>query len=653
MRIAVIGGGAAGLMAACRLTDAGADVTLFEKGDRVGRKLSITGKGRCNLTNRADARTVMDNVTTNPKFLFAALNAFPPDAVMTYFEETLGVPLKVERGSRVFPQSDKASDIVRALQTHAEKGGCRFVRARVTALKAENGRFVSLEADGKILRFDAAILAAGGCSYPATGSDGQGYDLAKALGHGVVPPKPSLVPLETTGELHKALMGLSLKNTRLTLTDKTTGKTLYSDMGEMLFTHFGLSGPMVLSASAHIREMQKNRYEILIDLKPALDEQTLDRRLLSDFEKYSNRDLINALSDLLPAKMIPAIVSVSGIDPHKKVRDITKAERRSLLEKIKELRFTVKGFRPIEEAIVTSGGIRTDEITPSTMESRLVKGLYFAGEIIDVDAYTGGFNLQIAFMTAALAASAIGKLMKAGEGGEASKDEKKDGRKMKKIINIAIDGPSGAGKSSLAKGLAKRYGLIYVDTGALYRTVGLYASRCGIPLDRIAEICAHLDKLKVGLGYESGEQHVYLFDEDVTGLIRTPEISMYASAVSAQPAVRAFLLETQRKLAREHSVVMDGRDIGTVILPDANVKIFLVADERKRAERRCKELLEKGVETTVEEVLADMKKRDANDRGRETAPAVPAKDAVLLDNSSISLEETIEAAAAIVEEKLK
>ena len=396
------------MFAACRLADAGIrGVTLFEKNDRLGKKLAITGKGRCNLTNRCTPGEVLLNVPTNPKFLYSALRCLSPEDVTDYFENVLGVRLKTERGNRVFPQSDRASEIVLALKRHLEKGGVRTVNARVRAIAAEGGAVRAVETDKGSFDCDAVIFCPGGCSYPSTGSDGKSYAIVTALRHTVVPPRPSLVPLETAGSLHLGLQGLSLKNTGLKLVERESGRVIYEDLGEMLFTHFGLSGPTVLSASAHMRDAAAGKYEIVLDLKPGLDEKTLDRRLLSDFEKYSNKDLQNALHDLLPAKMIPAIITASSVDPHKKVHEITKEERVRLRAKLKALRFTVTGFRPIDEAIVTSGGVNVNEVRAATMESKFVKGLYFAGEVLDVDAYTGGFNLQIAFSTAALAARSL------------------------------------------------------------------------------------------------------------------------------------------------------------------------------------------------------------------------------------------------------
>ena len=409
MRIAIIGGGAAGLMAACTLCDLGEQPVLFERNDRVGRKRGITGQGRCNLTNRSDVQTVLENIPTNKRFLYGALSRFTPFDVMAYFEDTLGLPLKTERGNRVFPQSDKAHDVVSALENHLKEGGCRTVFRKVTGIKREEDGSFLVVAEGKAEHFERVILSTGGCSYPATGSDGSGYRLAQSLGHSIVPPVPSLVPLECFGGLCRALQGLSLKNTGLTVYDTVAKKKVYEDFGEMLFAHFGLTGPMILSASAHMRQMAPGRYEVHLDLKPALNAEMLDKRLQNDFVKYSNKDFSNSLQDLLPSKMIAPIVSLSGIDPHKKVNELRKEERRELVRLLKDLKLTVKNFRPIAEAIVTSGGVKVEEVDGRSMESKLVKGLYFAGEMLDVDAYTGGFNLQIAFSTGRLAALSAGR----------------------------------------------------------------------------------------------------------------------------------------------------------------------------------------------------------------------------------------------------
>lgn len=401
-RITVIGGGAAGMMAAISAARSGGRVTLVERNDKCGKKLRITGKGRCNVTNACDTREFLNHVPTNPRFLYSALNAFSTDDTVAFFEDA-GVPLKVERGRRVFPVSDRAEDIVSALVGELKRLGVRTVRGRVQELAVSDGRAVGCVVNGEVISSDAVIVATGGRSYPGTGSDGDGYALARSVGHTVTPLIPSLVPLTSKSKICPSLQGLSLKNVSLSIEDTVTGKRVYEDFGEMMFTHFGLTGPMILSASAHLCPMSAGRYEAHINLKPALDAKELDTRILSDFAKYSNKDFINALSDLLPMKLIPVAVGLSGIDAHKKVNSVTKEERAALCAVIRDLRIGIDGFRPIAEAIVTKGGVDTKEINPKTMESRLCLGLYFAGEVIDVDAYTGGYNLQIAFSTGFLA----------------------------------------------------------------------------------------------------------------------------------------------------------------------------------------------------------------------------------------------------------
>ncbi len=402
-KIAIIGAGAAGMLCAGMLTEYGYDVTVFERNDKVGRKIAITGKGRCNLTNNCTPDEFLRNVVTNSRFMMSSLYSFTPEDTMTLFEG-LGVPLKTERGNRVFPVSDKAFDIVDALKKYM---GVKPVKERVKELLITDGAVSGLVTDKKEYAFDTVLVATGGASYPLTGSTGDGYRLAKQAGHTVTPLIPSLIPIVTEEREPAEMQGLSLKNVNLTVYDNEKNKSIFSEQGEMMFTHFGVTGPLVLSASSNMHDLVKGRYKIKIDLKPALDEKTLDARLLSDFAKYQNKDFINALSDLLPSKMIPVFVKTTGIAPDKKVNVITKEERRRILETLKGLTYTVRGFRPIEEAIVTSGGVSCKEINPKTMESKLVSGLYFAGEVLDVDAYTGGFNLQIAFSTAAAAARAI------------------------------------------------------------------------------------------------------------------------------------------------------------------------------------------------------------------------------------------------------
>ena len=405
--IAVIGGGAAGLMAAAtaaELCDPATDkILLIEQNDRMGKKLRITGKGRCNLTNDCDRDEFLSNVPTNPRFLYAALANFDTQDTKVYFEG-LGVPLKTERGKRVFPVSDKAGDVVEALVRQCRAVGVQFVTGRVSAIHTEEGSITALTVGSRQIPVAAAILCTGGCSYPVTGSDGNGYRLVERLGHTIIPPTPSLGPLVCSGDLCARMMGLSLRNVRLRVMDTAANKCIYEDFGEMLFTHYGVTGPLVLSASAHIPDVTSGKYALHINLKPALDDAALDARLLSDFAKYANRDFINALGDLLPLKAIEPAVDLSGIDPRRKVNTITKEERHALARVLHDLVITPIRPRPIAEAIITKGGVSVKEVNPKTMESKLVSGLYFAGEVLDVDAYTGGFNLQIAFSTARLAA---------------------------------------------------------------------------------------------------------------------------------------------------------------------------------------------------------------------------------------------------------
>ena len=402
MNIVVIGGGAAGLMAAGTAAEVGAHVTLLEKNEKVGRKLFITGKGRCNVCNNCDTQQVLENVPVNPRFLYSALGGFGPADVMAFFEAH-GVPLKTERGGRVFPVSDRAADIIDALFTWVKHAGVKIIHEAAAALELADGRVAGVRAGGRLLPADCVIVATGGVSYPQTGSTGDGYRFARQAGHTIVPPNGSLVPLVTPGGC-APLMGLSLRNVQVTVFEDN--KKIWSDFGEMLFTHFGLSGPLILSASAHMRHFGSKGYHIEIDLKPALDEKTLDKRLLSDFDKHKNSDFINALGDLLPRKLIPEVIRLSGIDPRAKVNGITKAQRADLLRTLKHFLVVVSGKRPVEEAIVTTGGVAVKEISPRTMESKKCAGLYFAGEVLDVDAYTGGFNLQIAWSTGRLAGRA-------------------------------------------------------------------------------------------------------------------------------------------------------------------------------------------------------------------------------------------------------
>ncbi len=404
--VIVVGGGAAGMMAAITAAQCGARVTLYERNDRMGKKLRITGKGRCNVTNDCDLNTFLANVPTNPRFLYAALSRFSTEDTKQFFED-LGVPLKTERGQRVFPVSDRAADIVAAMERGCRANGVAIQHRRVQGLLIEEERVCGVRLAGTEVDYaDAVLLCTGGRSYPLTGSDGDGYRMAKSAGHEIVPPSPSLVPLICAGKLCPSLQGLSLKNVTLRITEASDGRLIYEDFGEMLFTHFGLTGPLVLSASAHLRDLTPGKYEAHIDLKPALDEKTLDARLLSDFRKYQNRDVINALDDLLPQKMIAPFISLCGMDPRKKIHSVTREEREAMVRILKDITVSIQGFRPIEEAIVTRGGVNVKEVQPKTMASKRMGGLYFAGELLDVDAYTGGFNLQIAFSTGVVAGSA-------------------------------------------------------------------------------------------------------------------------------------------------------------------------------------------------------------------------------------------------------
>ena len=633
-KVGVIGGGPAGCLAAATAAFAGADVTLLERNSRIGRKLLITGKGRCNVTNACpDIKDFIDNVPVNGRFLFSGLSKFMTYDTMALFEG-LGVPLKTERGDRIFPVSDKSSDIADALLAYLRKSGAKLITdTRVTAVTFEKPGFRVACEGGRTYLFDKLILATGGASYRATGSTGDGYGFAQSLGHTVVPLFPSLVPIESSDPCCREMMGLSLKNVAVSIYEKESKKPVYSDFGEMLFTHFGVSGPVILSASSHIRTMSPGQYMLSIDLKPALSEEQLDTRILRDFSKQPNRDFCNSLGELLPSKMIPVIIGRSGIDPHKKVNQITREERSALVSSLKFFTVPLTKFRPLNEAIITSGGVDTKEIDPKTMESKLVPGLYFAGELIDVDAYTGGFNLQIAFTTGYTAGISIN-------------DNRGD-----RMFNIAIDGPGGAGKSTISKAVSKELGFIYVDTGALYRAIGLYCLRNGIKTDDADKVSAALSDVSVDFTYIDGEQRVMLNGEDVSTDIRLPEVSMAASNVSAIPAVREFLLELQRKIAREKDVLMDGRDIGTVILPDAQLKIFLTASAEVRAKRRFDELTAKGKEVNYDDVLRELIERDYQDSHREIAPLRQADDAVLVDTSDMTFDEVKERIIQLYKER--
>lgn len=402
--VVVIGGGAAGAFCAALLGERGTRVILLEPNREIGRKLRITGKGRCNLTNNCDKKTFLENIPVNAKFLHSALQAFSSADTMNWFENR-GVPLKTERGKRVFPVSDNANDIANALEKELNRFGVAVIHSRAKRILTDENGVCGVETPEESISCCAVVLATGGKSYPGTGSTGDGFYFARELGHNVTKIQPSLVPLTVPGEICPELMGLSLRNVELTV--RENGKKIFTELGELLFTHFGVSGPLVLSASSHMRDVAQREYTLHIDLKPALDEAALDKRIQADFVKYRNSDFINALGDLLPKKLIPVVVRLSGIDPRTKVHSVSKQQRHALLRLLKDFTLPVDGTRPIAEAIVTSGGVDVREVSPKTMESKKIKGLYFVGEILDVDGYTGGFNLQIAWSTAFCAARAI------------------------------------------------------------------------------------------------------------------------------------------------------------------------------------------------------------------------------------------------------
>ena len=404
MKVVVIGGGAAGMMAAWRAGSLGADVTVYEKNEKLGKKLFITGKGRCNVTNSSDLEAVFSNINRNPKFMYSSIYSFDNEAVMKLLE-SYGLKLKVERGNRVFPASDKSSDVIKTLERMLKDVHVKVeLNKTVDRLLFDDGvcTGISLK-DGKKVFADRIIVATGGLSYQSTGSTGDGYRFARDCGHTIVKTEPSLVGIETKEEWVKSLQGLSLKNATLSL--KISGKEKYSELGEMLFTHFGISGPLVLSASAYLNEdtIKNKEVSISIDLKPGLSKEELDKRVLKDFEENINKNFINSLDKLLPQKLIPVIVDLSGIAPETKVNVIKSEDRKRFVELLKNLTVTPKKLRPIDEAIITRGGVNVKEVNPSTLESKLCKNLYFAGEVLDIDAMTGGYNLQLAWSTGYLA----------------------------------------------------------------------------------------------------------------------------------------------------------------------------------------------------------------------------------------------------------
>ena len=406
-KVLIVGGGASGMFAACQAARNGHDVSIYEKNEKLGKKLFITGKGRCNITNACDMETLFSSVVTNSRFLFSSFYGYTNHDVIGFFEE-IGVKTKVERGNRVFPASDRSSDVIRGLEKELKRLGVKVhLHTEVAAVEAEDRTFAGIRlGDGRLIKGDACIVATGGLSYRTTGSTGDGYRFAKELGHQVIEDMPSLVPMEAAEPWIQELQGLSLRNVEVTVSDGK--KRLYRDFGEMLFTHYGVSGPLLISASAYVgRRLKNGPLKLEIDLKPALDIEALDKRVIRDFEENHNKQFKNAIGKLFPAKLIPVMIELSGIDPERKVNGIPKEERRKFVELIKHFPLTLTRLRDYNEAIITRGGIKTSEIGPGTMESKLVTGVYFIGEVLDLDALTGGFNLQIAWSTAYAAANAI------------------------------------------------------------------------------------------------------------------------------------------------------------------------------------------------------------------------------------------------------
>ena len=407
-KVIIVGGGAAGMLASVVCAGNGHEVILYEKNEKLGKKLFITGKGRCNVTNACEMEELFQNVVGNPRFLYSAFYGFNNFDMMDFLEKR-GLPLKTERGNRVFPQSDKSSDVLQTLQREIRRLNVEVhLNTPVKEVLSENGHVTGvLLIKGEKVTADAVLIATGGLSYPSTGSTGDGYAFAKKLGHTVTALAPGLVPFEIKESCAKELMGLSLKNISIRITNQK-GKELYHDFGEMLFTHFGVSGPVIISASSHVtKELLKENLQLSIDLKAALTREQLNARLLREFEENKNKQIKNVMGSLLPSKLIPVMISYMELDPEKKINEISREERMHMIECLKDFRMTITGFRDYNEAIITRGGVSVKEVNPSTMESKLVQGLYFAGEVLDLDAHTGGFNLQIAWSTAHLAAQSI------------------------------------------------------------------------------------------------------------------------------------------------------------------------------------------------------------------------------------------------------
>ena len=642
-RVVVIGGGAAGMMAAVSAAECGNRVTLLEKNEKLGKKIYITGKGRCNFTNACDREEFFDKIVTNPRFLYSAFHTFSNEDAMAFFENR-GMPVKVERGNRAFPVSDHASDVTKVLsdemkrlgvtvRLRCEVSGIETVPYRGTGKKDTWNASVSgvRLSHGETVPADVIIVATGGLSYPSTGSTGDGYRFAEKAGHTVTKRSPSLVSLSAQEPFCSELMGLTLRNVGVRFVKQD--ETLYEDFGELLFTHKGVSGPVVLSTTGKVSGRLTGS-RLLINLKPALSEEQLDARLVREFTGGASKQLRTILGALVPSAMADFVLKQAGIEPTVRGAEVTRQMRASLSSALRNFTLTITGLGGYQEAVVTKGGVSVTEINPKTMESKLVRGLRFAGELLDVDGLTGGFNLQIAWSTGYLA----GRI------------KEQEAKAMS--INIAIDGPAGAGKSTIAKAVAKRLGYIYVDTGAMYRTIALYLLRKGIKADDTEAIGKAGREAEVSIDYVNGEQQVLLFGENVSGLIRTEEFGNMASASSVNKDIRDKMADLQRELARTKNVVMDGRDIGTNVLPNAQVKVYLTASVEVRAMRRVKEYEQKGIRADYEQVAKDIEERDYRDMHREHAPLCRAGDAVLLDTSDMTIEEVEDAMIRIIEEKL-